>query len=345
MRDSGTKRSRGFGFVSFSCQAEVDNAMKARPHTIDGKAVDPKRAVPRDQSQKSEQNMSTRRLYVSGVRDEHTEDVFTKYFSDFGQVNKVEIITDKNTQKTRGFAFITFEDYDSVDKCVLLKSHMINGYRCDVKKALSRDEMQKAQQKERDRAERGVRSRGSPQRGKNQRNPQRGGGSYGGRSGGGGGGYGGGGYGGGGYGGGGYGGPPPPAWGPPPMGAPSWGGAYGGYGGAYGQPASAPWQGAPAQGAPPPPSQAAEQGQWAAQGAAGGYGAEWAAQGAAAGGYGAATMGAPSWGGAAAGTGGTGAQTGATAATQEYGTWPPQGPQGVPPPPQQAWGAAGAGRY
>lgn len=37
---------------------------------------------------------------------------------------------------------------------------MIGGFRCDVKKALSRDEMQKAQQHDRDRMERGMRSRG-----------------------------------------------------------------------------------------------------------------------------------------------------------------------------------------
>ncbi|KAF7638665.1 hypothetical protein Mgra_00001747 [Meloidogyne graminicola] len=251
MRDSATKRSRGFGFVSYSCQAEVDQAMLARPHTIDGKVVDPKRAVPRDQSQKSEQNMSTKRLYVSGVREEHTEEMFSKYFAQFGVVTKVEIINDKVTQKTRGFAFISFDDYDSVDRCVLLKSHMIYGYRCDVKKALSRDEMQKAAQKERDRMERGTRSRDSGGRGSQ---------SYGGR---GGGGYGGGGYGG--QYGGGY---PPPAWGPP-AGPPQWGGggyvgSYGGggYAASYGQ-GPAPW------GAPTGP-QAAEQGQWAASGG-GGY--------------------------------------------------------------------------
>ncbi|VDD93081.1 unnamed protein product, partial [Enterobius vermicularis] len=162
MRDPATKRSRGFGFVSYSKQSEVDAAMANRPHIIDGKTVDPKRAVPRDQSQKSEANMSSKRLYVSGVREEHTEDMFKDHFSKYGNVLKVEIIADKSTGKPRGFAFISFDDYDAVDKCVLIKSHMVHNYRCDVKKALSKEEMAKIQQQERERMDRGARSRGPP---------------------------------------------------------------------------------------------------------------------------------------------------------------------------------------
>ena len=63
--------------------------MDARPHEIDGKVVDPKRAVPRDQSSKAESNISTKRLYVSGVRDDHTEDEFRNYFSHYGGIEKV----------------------------------------------------------------------------------------------------------------------------------------------------------------------------------------------------------------------------------------------------------------
>lgn len=48
MRDPASKRSRGFGFVTFSSMAEVDAAMAARPHSIDGRVVEPKRALARE---------------------------------------------------------------------------------------------------------------------------------------------------------------------------------------------------------------------------------------------------------------------------------------------------------
>lgn len=48
MREPTCKRSRGFGFVTYSCLSEVDEAMKARPHKVDGRVVEPKRAVSRE---------------------------------------------------------------------------------------------------------------------------------------------------------------------------------------------------------------------------------------------------------------------------------------------------------
>lgn len=48
MKDTATKRSRGFGFVTFAEASSVDDAMNNRPHIIDGKTVEAKRALPRD---------------------------------------------------------------------------------------------------------------------------------------------------------------------------------------------------------------------------------------------------------------------------------------------------------
>ena len=49
MKDPKTKRSRGFGFIAFSHSSMVDEAQENCPHKIDGRTVDTKRAVPKDE--------------------------------------------------------------------------------------------------------------------------------------------------------------------------------------------------------------------------------------------------------------------------------------------------------
>ena len=39
MKDPNTKRSRGFGFVTYAEENMVDDAMNARPHKVDGREV------------------------------------------------------------------------------------------------------------------------------------------------------------------------------------------------------------------------------------------------------------------------------------------------------------------
>ncbi|XP_028438548.1 heterogeneous nuclear ribonucleoprotein A1b isoform X1 [Perca flavescens] len=144
MRDPTSKRSRGFGFVTYSSVDEVDAAMSARPHKVDGRVVEPKRAVSREDSNRPGAHVTVKKIFVGGIKEDTEESHLRDYFTQFGKIEVIDIMTDRNTGKKRGFAFVTFDDHDSVDRIVIQKYHTINSHNCEVRKALTRQEMQTA---------------------------------------------------------------------------------------------------------------------------------------------------------------------------------------------------------
>ena len=57
-----------------------------------------------------------RKIFVGGLPRELEDDEFREYFANFGVITDAIIIKDAQTQRPRGFGFITFRDAKAVHK-------------------------------------------------------------------------------------------------------------------------------------------------------------------------------------------------------------------------------------
>ncbi|KAH9061996.1 hypothetical protein EDB87DRAFT_1608734 [Lactarius vividus] len=131
MRDS-TGRSRCFAFLTFDDPASV-NAVMVREHFLDGKIIDPKRAIPRQEHQRAT------KLFIGGLAGSVTSESMREFFSQFGKVVDSTVMLDRETGRSKGFGFVSFEDTD-VTPFLGFGNLEIDGKLIDVKLAQPRSQ-------------------------------------------------------------------------------------------------------------------------------------------------------------------------------------------------------------
>lgn len=131
MRHPSTGLSRGFGFVTFLTESSRQAAIAATRSMLDGRKIDVKPAVSREEMSKVEEAKSSgqnpKKIIVQSLSPETTKEDLEEYFSKYGSINDAVIITERETRKSRGFGFVSFDAPDSVAKATNESPHTIKG--------------------------------------------------------------------------------------------------------------------------------------------------------------------------------------------------------------------------
>merc|ERR1739838_1034547 len=76
-----------------------------------------------------------RKMFLGGISWNTTEESLSDYFSSFGQLESVKVITDRETGRSKGFAFIVFYDQNDLESVLAQGTHTIDGRSVEPRRA------------------------------------------------------------------------------------------------------------------------------------------------------------------------------------------------------------------
>jgi len=142
LTDRKTKCSKGYGFLTFTSMEAVDKVQRARPHIVKGQEIITRRALSHQNASNPGFTKKAWKIFVSNLAESSDETDLIATFKNFGTIKLATVVYDQATGKSRRFGFVEFEDYDAVDKIILLETHHVKGKHVLVKKGLNKLEIQ-----------------------------------------------------------------------------------------------------------------------------------------------------------------------------------------------------------
>ncbi|XP_019289549.1 cold-inducible RNA-binding protein isoform X2 [Panthera pardus] len=68
------------------------------------------------------------KLFVGGLSFDTNEQSLEQVFSKYGQISEVVVVKDRETQRSRGFGFVTFENIDDAKDAMMAMNGKVSGF-------------------------------------------------------------------------------------------------------------------------------------------------------------------------------------------------------------------------
>lgn len=133
--DKATGKSRGYGFITYKSMESAQNALKARSKLIDGRLAACNLASEGLSSASTTPDQAQRKLYVGGLSPETTTEMLLNFFIRHGEIEEGSVAYDKDTNKSRGFGFVTYKTIEAAKKALDDAERTLGGRNITVKYA------------------------------------------------------------------------------------------------------------------------------------------------------------------------------------------------------------------
>lgn len=131
IKKEDSSSDRRFGFITFAKCDDLDECLLGRPHKYKEKELDVKRAVPKGQYDGTG-HFKVKKLHLGNIPPTFDSDALLKYLKSrhpkkYGLIEEVDILKAKDesgneTEKNRGFGFITVSSEDFADRIAIAES-------------------------------------------------------------------------------------------------------------------------------------------------------------------------------------------------------------------------------
>ncbi|KAK3026789.1 hypothetical protein RJ639_040267 [Escallonia herrerae] len=133
--DKATGKSRGYGFITYKDMNSARAALEAPSKLIDGRMAVCNLACEGLSSVTSTPDLAQRKLYIGGLSPDTTSEMLLYFFGRHGEIEEGSVAYDKDTNKSRGFGFITYKTLEATKKAVEDPQKTLAGRNITVKLA------------------------------------------------------------------------------------------------------------------------------------------------------------------------------------------------------------------